>query len=99
MRERVLDVQRRYLDRLRVEMNALATRLLFDDSNRAIGIKYLKGERLYRAHSNPNPGSDERKELAASREVILAGGAFNTPQYPAVAHTVRDRSPRGLHRA
>jgi choline dehydrogenase-like flavoprotein len=79
-RERVLDIQRRYPERLKVELNALATRVLFDDSNRAVGVEYLKGERLYRAHAKPSDGGGELKQARASREVILSGGAFNTPQ-------------------
>ena len=47
-RERVLEIACKYPDRLRVELNALATKVLFDDRNRAIGVEYLKGERLYR---------------------------------------------------
>lgn len=79
-RERVLEIACKAPDRLRVELNALATRVLFDDNNRAIGVEYLKGERLYRAHSHPNDNAGELRRLYASREVILAGGAFNTPQ-------------------
>ena len=79
-RERVLDVQRRFPDRLKVELNALATRVLFDDANRAVGVEYLKGDRLYRAHAKPSEGNGELKQARASREVVLAGGAFNTPQ-------------------
>lgn len=79
-RERVLDVQRRYPTRLKVELHALATRVVFDDSNRAIGVEYLKGERLYRAHARPSDTAGEPRTAYASREVVLAGGAFNTPQ-------------------
>jgi choline dehydrogenase len=79
-RERVLDVANRCRKHLRIEMNALATRVLFDTNNRAIGVEYLRGERLYRAHANPNTEPGEPASLFASREVILAGGAFNTPQ-------------------
>jgi len=80
-RERVLDVARRYPDRLKVVMNALVTRVLFDDDNRAVGVEYLQGERLYRAAAaDPLPERGERREVRASREVILSGGAFNTPQ-------------------
>jgi choline dehydrogenase-like flavoprotein len=61
-------------------LNALATRVLFDHANRAIGVEYLKGARLYRADANPSPDRGELHEVRASREVILAGGAFNTPQ-------------------
>lgn len=79
-RERVLEIACKHPDRLRVELNALATRVLFDDNNRAIGVEYLKGERLYRAHARPSGESGELCRMYASREVILAGGAFNTPQ-------------------
>jgi choline dehydrogenase len=79
-RERLLAVQARYPDRLRIETHALAVRVIFDDSNRASGVEYLKGERLYRAHAQPSPNSGERRVVRASQEVILAGGAFNTPQ-------------------
>lgn len=79
-RERVLDVARRHPERLRLELNALATRVLLDRGNRAVGVEYLSGERLYRAHRHPSGQAGERRELRASREVILAGGAFNTPQ-------------------
>jgi choline dehydrogenase-like flavoprotein len=79
-RERVLDVARRYPERLRVVLDALATRVLFDGDRRAIGVEYLAGERLYRAHGQPAGGPGERREIRATAEVILAGGAFNTPQ-------------------
>jgi choline dehydrogenase-like flavoprotein len=79
-RERVLEIACKHPDRLRLELNALATRVLFDDNNRAIGVEYLKGERLYRAHARPSDEAGDVRRLYASREVILAGGAFNTPQ-------------------
>ena len=52
----------------------------FDGHGRAAGVEYLKGERLYRAHARPSGAPGERREVRALREVILAGGAFNTPQ-------------------
>lgn len=79
-RDRLLEVQARFPDRLRIEMHALATRVFFDDSDRACGVEYLKGERLYKAHAQPSYEQGERREIRASQEVILAGGAFNTPQ-------------------
>src|SRR5262245_4853439 len=79
-RERVLDVAGRHPDRLRVELHALATRVLFDAGNRAVGVEYLKGERLYRASPRPSGEPGERQTVRAAREVILAGGTFNTPQ-------------------
>lgn len=79
-RERLLDVQARHPQFLTIEMDALVTRVLFDDQNRAIGVEYLKGAGLYRAHANPSKEPGERRTAHASREVILAGGAYNTPQ-------------------
>ena len=79
-RERLLDVARRFPDRLRIVLNALATRVILDDRHRAIGVEYLEGERLYRAHMPPHGLAGRLRELRVSREVILAGGAFNSPQ-------------------
>ena len=39
-----------------VELDALVTRVLLDENNRATGVEYLKGERLYRAHGQPATG-------------------------------------------
>ena len=79
-RERLLEIARQYPDRLRIVLNALVTRVLLNHENRAIGVEYLRGERLYRAHANPSSEPGETSTLMATREVILAGGAFNTPQ-------------------
>lgn len=79
-RERVLETARRYPNKLLIELDALATRVLLDGQQRAVGIEYLKGERLYRAHASPRSAPGERRTAYASREVILCGGAFNTPQ-------------------
>jgi choline dehydrogenase-like flavoprotein len=79
-RERVLETAQKYPDRLRVELDALVTRVLLDEHNRATGVEYLKGERLYRAHGQPATGDGELRQAQAAREVILSGGAFNTPQ-------------------
>jgi choline dehydrogenase len=78
-REFVLETARKQRN-LRIELNALATRVLFDDSQRAIGVEYLRGEKLYGACSRPSQEAGELNRLYASKEVILAGGAFNTPQ-------------------
>jgi choline dehydrogenase len=78
-RERVRDVAEKHPDRLRIELDALVTRVLWD-GDRAAGVEYLKGKSLYRAHVRPSGEAGERREAIAAREVILAGGAFNTPQ-------------------
>ncbi|MGH8553576.1 MAG: GMC family oxidoreductase, partial [Methylococcales bacterium] len=48
--------------------------------NRAIGVEYLQGEKLYKAHPNPSNKPGEARKVYAAKEVILAGGAYNTPQ-------------------
>ena len=50
---------------LRVETNARATRILFE-GKRAVGVEYRQGK--------------QSKQIRARREVILAAGAFQTPQ-------------------
>ncbi len=79
-RERVLEVADKHPELLKIELNALVTRVLLDENRRAIGVEYQSGERLYRAHTYPSDGPAETRRLYASREVILSGGAFNTPQ-------------------
>ena len=79
-RERLLEVADRFPDRLCIELDALACRVLLDGSGRAAGVEYRKGARLYRAHANPSEAPGERREVRAGCEVILAGGAFNSPQ-------------------
>ncbi len=79
-RERLLDVAQKRPERLKIELNALVTRVLLDNNRRAIGVEYQIGERLYRAHARPSDEPAPARQLFASREVIVAGGAFNTPQ-------------------
>ena len=76
-RERLLEVAANYP--LQIELDALATRVLFDGC-RAIGVEYLKGRKLYRASWDPSNGAGETCQAFTSGEVILAGGTFNTPQ-------------------
>jgi choline dehydrogenase-like flavoprotein len=79
-RERLVETQQKYPDNLTIELDALATRVLFDDTNRAIGVEYRKGRKLYQAHYDPSGETGETRTVYATQEVILAGGAFNTPQ-------------------
>jgi choline dehydrogenase-like flavoprotein len=60
-------------------LHALATEVLFD-GDRATGVAYRQGARLYRAHPAPSDDPDEARQVRARHGVILAGGAFNTPQ-------------------
>jgi choline dehydrogenase len=77
-RERVLSAMRNH--GLSVEFDALATRVLMDADKRAIGVEYLKGQNLYRASPTAAAEAGVLRRISAAREVILAGGAFNTPQ-------------------
>jgi len=79
-RERLIAVSKKRPDRLRIELNALATRVVLDDNNRAVGVEYLKGARLYGADPHASSAAGDTVVARARREVILAGGAFNTPQ-------------------
>jgi choline dehydrogenase-like flavoprotein len=63
-----------------VELDALVTRVILDEQNRTTGVEYLKGKRLYRAHGQPATAPGVLSQAQATREVILCGGAFNTPQ-------------------
>lgn len=79
-RERVLDVAARFPDRLRIETDALATRIVLDAGGKVTGVEYRKGACLYHAHAVPNAADGEPCLLRARGDVILAGGTFNTPQ-------------------
>jgi choline dehydrogenase len=48
---------------------------------KAVGVEYLAGEGLYEADRRYDASvSGEKKFVKARKEVIVAGGAFNTPQ-------------------
>jgi choline dehydrogenase-like flavoprotein len=81
-REFLLEVAQKHPNRLTIELDALATRVVFDkqDAKRAVGVTYLKGPHLYRASAKPNSQPGTEHTVRVSREVILSGGAFNTPQ-------------------
>jgi choline dehydrogenase len=80
-RERVRDVARRHPDRLVVKTGRLVIRVLIDDRLNAYGVEYVDAPHAYRAdpHARAGPLPPSQQALAA-REVVLAGGAFNTPQ-------------------
>src|SRR4051812_1725477 len=79
-REFLIDTAKKHPDRLKIELDALATKILFNQAKEAVRVEYLKGRKLYRAHSQPSTEAGELRVVRASREVILCGGAFNTPQ-------------------
>jgi choline dehydrogenase len=80
-RERLLGAKEKSQGRLTIRQGALATCVLLDEDQRAVGVEYLEGDHLYQADALYQPGErGTPRRVRASREVILAGGAFNTPQ-------------------
>ncbi len=80
-RDFLLDVQKRFPGNLTIRLNTLVTRVKIDPAaGVASGVFYREGTRLYRAAARPHGEAGEEKYVAANREVILSGGAFNTPQ-------------------
>ena len=79
-RDYLREVEAKCKGRLVIRTHALVTKILLNESNRATGVAYLDGERLYRASSKPSSASGELKHVQVRREVILAAGAFNSPQ-------------------
>ncbi|KAH8678264.1 hypothetical protein BX600DRAFT_479523 [Xylariales sp. PMI_506] len=70
-----------YLD---IKLNTLVSSIVFDQSGtqpRAVGVKYIEGKNLYRAHTFSSSATvTNTGAVNATREVILAAGTFNTPQ-------------------
>ncbi|KAH8889079.1 alcohol oxidase, partial [Thozetella sp. PMI_491] len=71
---------------LTLSTHSLATRVLFREGlngkkPRANGVEYMVGEGLYEGDRRYNPEvTGEVRRVRATREVIVSGGAFNTPQ-------------------
>ena len=82
VRERVQAVQRSHPDRLVVRTNALVARVVLDENGAATGVDYLDEAHAYRADpaSRPDTGPPVLRRVLAAREVVLAAGAFNSPQ-------------------
>lgn len=82
VRERVQAVQRSHPGHLVVRTNALAARVVVDANGAATGVDYLDQAHVYGADpaARPVTGAPVLRRVLVSREVILAAGAFNTPQ-------------------
>lgn len=64
-------------------MNCHVTKVTFDQSTppRATGVEFLDGKYLYRASKRWSSSNTGTSGFAnASREVIVSGGSYNSPQ-------------------
>lgn len=80
-RELINRTRAKWPQKLIVKGSNLAAKILFDANKKAIGVECWEGQHLYRADpqaKDANPYTVKRYYCA--REVILAGGAFNSPQ-------------------
>jgi choline dehydrogenase len=80
-REAIRETAAELPQNLVVRTHALATRILFD-GERAVGVEYLDAPSAYRADPRAN-GAGPAASAAQVRcrsDVIVAGGAFNSPQ-------------------
>ena len=82
-RELLLETQAAHPN-LQIWTDVLVTAVLFDDASepRAIGVQFQRGRNLYQAAVTPSnaPGEPGEVFVRAGGEVVLCGGAFNTPQ-------------------
>ncbi|KAI8163324.1 hypothetical protein K4K49_013103 [Colletotrichum sp. SAR 10_70] len=76
------DGSRKY--HLDIMLDTLATKVTFDTSGekpRANGVDYMSGAALYRADPRSKTAQPSGTgHVTATKEVIVAGGAYNTPQ-------------------
>jgi choline dehydrogenase len=80
-RELINRTRAKFPQKLVLRQSNLAARILFDGNKRAIGVECWEGQHLYRADPKASDGNAYTvKQYYCSREVILAGGAFNSPQ-------------------
>ncbi|CZR54681.1 related to glucose dehydrogenase [Phialocephala subalpina] len=77
------DGSRKY--HLDLQLNTLVTKVTFNTTGstpKATGVEFLVGQSLYRADPRSNASSTNGTpgSVRATREVIISGGTFNTPQ-------------------
>jgi choline dehydrogenase len=69
---------------LTISLNTLATKIIFDKTDgrpKAVGIEFLQGKSMYSADPRYNAADKGFSgSVFATKEVIISGGAFNSPQ-------------------
>jgi Choline dehydrogenase and related flavoproteins len=85
-RDYLIEMQKKYPERLIIQTETLVTEIIFDrepgaaGEPAAIGVRFLRGKHLYNAHPQPSNASGTSGEVFCRREVVLCGGVYNTPQ-------------------
>ncbi len=84
VREYIIETEANKQNQLFIKPYSLCTRILFDslDKTKAIGIEFIEGAHAYKADvmNQDQASSSYVRKAAFAGEIILSGGAFNTPQ-------------------
>jgi choline dehydrogenase-like flavoprotein len=86
VRDLIVETRKAYPEQLTIWTDTLVTEVMWaenqpaDSEPVATGVRFLKGKHLYRAHAKAGDSQGEPGYVCCEREVILCGGAFNTPQ-------------------
>jgi len=81
VRDYLIETERAFPNHLTIWTDTLVTEVLFRDGTKeACGVRFLEGKALYKAHKTPSDNVGVDGQAFAKHEVILAAGAFNTPQ-------------------
>jgi choline dehydrogenase len=81
VRDRILETAAEFPN-LTIMTNTLVTKVLMEGDT-ATGVEIMQGEYLYRASpmaESPDPTTPPTGQINATREVIISGGTFNSPQ-------------------
>jgi choline dehydrogenase len=103
VRDYIIETEASYQDKLFIKTEALCTRIIFDSTNtKAIGIEFIEGAHSYKAdvlNQDKSSSSYVKKVALVDKDIILSGGAFNTPQLLMLSGVGPDKDiPAGIPR-